>query len=367
MVDYLTEVKQRGLNTAQMTEVKEGLKTLTTDQVDTYAQPDYDNLQMQEIRLGLEHGLTADQMAIYANPSIPWEAMNHSRIKIENADVIDARAKTKLHALRLRNVCIAMLIVLLLGCSTAGIVVGKRYYDFLQQDLTLDLSNEEVTLDYGQGFNPMDYVTDYTQAEDVQLKLPDAIDTKVLGTTSVIYTISNPVKSEQKELKVRVVDQKAPMITLSNQEVTLTRGQDKFACKAYLTSAVDDVDGDLTQQVQCSKEDENKNEQDITYSVTDAAGNGAEAHLSLKLKDPPPPPEPEKIVIYRDNKPSASSGTVPAQAPPQTHGSQSFMFADGYNMDSGYQACIVAGSQHGAYTCQPIQSDGIYTGYQLKY
>lgn len=101
VVDYLTEVKQRGLNNAQMTEVKEGLKTLTTDQVDTYAQLDYDNLQMQEIRLGLEHGLTADQMAIYANPSIPWDAMNHSRIKIENANVIDARAKTKLHALRL--------------------------------------------------------------------------------------------------------------------------------------------------------------------------------------------------------------------------------------------------------------------------
>ena len=34
VADYLSEVKTRGLNSAQMTEVYEGLKKLTTDQVD---------------------------------------------------------------------------------------------------------------------------------------------------------------------------------------------------------------------------------------------------------------------------------------------------------------------------------------------
>lgn len=371
MEDYLSEVKQRGLNTAQMTEVKEGLKTLTTDQVDTYAIPDYDNMQMQEIRLGLEHGLTADQMAIFKNPSIPWEAMNHSRIKIENANVIDARAKSKLHALRLRNVFIALLIILMLGIGTVCAVVGKRYYDFTQQDLTLKLVADEVTVDYAQGFNPMDYVESYTKDEEVQLVLPDAIDTKVLGATSVIYTVKNPVKSITKEMTVHVIDRKNPTITLSNQEVTLTRDQDKFSCRAYLTSAIDDVDGDLTKKVTCNDADPTKNEQDIVYSVVDSAGNKAEAHLKLTFKDPPPPPEPEKIIVYRDPvmTPATTGENVPAAplAPVQSHGSQSFMFADGYDMDSGYQACIVAGSAHGAYTCQPLQSDGIYTGYQLTY
>ena len=51
-----------------------------------------------------------------------------------------------------------------------------------------------------------------------------------------------------------------------------------------------------------------------------------------------------------------------------SHGTQYFMFSDGYNLDSGYSACIAAGAAYGAYSCEPIMgADGLYKGYKLSY
>lgn len=59
---------------------------------------------------------------------------------------------------------------------------------------------------------------------------------------------------------------------------------------------------------------------------------------------------------------------APSPSPSQSHGTQYFMFSDGYDFNSGYNACVAAGSAYGTYSCQPIQgADGIYTGYMLTY
>lgn len=379
MTDYLSEVKSRGLNSAQMTEVHEGLKKLTTDQVDLYAKTEYDNMQMQEIRLGLEHGLTPDQMAVFMNPEISWEAMNHNRIKIENANVIDKRAKAKLHAQRLRNIFIVLLIVTLIGAASVGAYLFRQYQMLQNQNLILILTADEITLDYGAAFNPIDYVEDYTKEDGVELILPDAIDTHQIGKTEVLYKIKNRIKTETAVLTVNVVDQSPPDITLSTNEVTLTRGHDTFSGKAYLSSAEDTVDGDLTDRVTWNNPDESLNDQDVTYTVADSSGNTGTAVLTLHYKDPDPVPEPEKIIVYQNSGEPASGSTQassntpadasgPASQQSQTHGSQDFMFSDGYDMDSAYQACIAAGSAAGTYQCTPISDgEGIYTGYQLTY
>lgn len=379
VADYLSEVKLRGLNSAQMMEVNEGLKKLTTDQVDLYAKPEYDNMQMQEIRLGLEHGLTPDQMAVFMNPEIPWESMNHNRVKIENANVIDKRAKAKLHAQRLRNIFIVLLIVTLIGTASVGAYLFRQYQMLQDQNLILILTAEEVTLNYGAAFNPIDYVEDYTKEDGVELMLPDAIDTHQIGMTEVLYKIKNRIKTETAVLAVNVQDQSPPDITLSTHEVTLTRGQDAFSGKAYLSSAEDNADGDLTDRVQWNDSDESLNDQDITYTVTDSSGNVGTAVLTLHYKDPDPVPEPEKIIVYQNSGEPASGSTQSSSSSStdssgsaaqqrQIHGSQYFMFSDGYDMDSAYQACIAAGSAAGTYQCTPISDgDGIYTGYQLTY
>ena len=368
-MNYLKEVESRGLNGFQMAEVREGLKTLTTDQVDVYARPEYDHMQMQEIRLGLEHGLSAKEMSVFLDPGINYEAMNHARIKIENANVIDEHAISKLHAKQLKNLFVVILILFLIGVAVVGGYFGRKYWLIFNQPMELELKSTHIDLGYGDAFNPIDYIEEYTKSDGVQLVLPNAIDTKHIGQVKVIYTLKNQLKSISKELTVNIQDKSAPVITLNTKDVTLTRTKDSFNGKSYLSSAMDDVDGDVTEHVTWTNPDESINDQTITYSVKDKAGNESQSVLSLHYKDPEPAPTPETIVIYQ---PSGGGGnTSGGETPPSTsasHGTQYFMFSDGYNLDSGYSACIAAGSAFGAYSCEPIMGDdGLYKGYKLTY
>ena len=367
-MNYLKEVESRGLNGFQMAEVREGLKTLTTDQVDVYARPEYDHMQMQEIRLGLEHGLSAKEMSVFLDPGINYEAMNHARIKIENANVIDEHAISKLHAKQLKNLFMVLLIVVVIVGGVAIGYFGKKYFMLFNQPMEIKLKSDHIELKYGEAFNPIDYIEDYTKADGIQLILPEAVETKQIGEIKVIYTLKNQLKSISKELTIKIQDKTAPTITLNTKDVTLTRTKDTFHGKAYLSSAMDDVDGDVTEHVTWTNPDESINDQTITYSVKDKAGNESQSVLSLHYKDPEPAPTPETIVIYQ---PSEGGNTSGGETPPSistSHGTQYFMFSDGYNLDSGYSACIAAGSAFGAYSCEPIMgSDGLYKGYKLSY
>ena len=352
-MNYLKEVESRGLNGFQMAEVREGLKTLTTDQVDVYARPEYDHMQMQEIRLGLEHGLSAKEMSVFLDPGINYEAMNHARIKIENANVIDEQAISKLHAKQLKNLFMVLLIVVVIVGGVAIGYFGKKYFMLFNQPMEIKLKSDHIELKYGEAFNPIDYIEDYTKADGIQLILPEAVETKQIGEIKVIYTLKNQLKSISKELTIKIQDKTAPTITLNTKDVTLTRTKDAFHGKAYLSSAMDDVDGDVTEHV--------------TWTNPDESGNESQSVLSLHYKDPEPAPTPETIVIYQ---PSGGGGnTSGGETPPSTsHGTQYFMFSDGYNLDSGYSACIAAGSAYGAYSCEPIMGDdGLYKGYKLTY
>ena len=370
MDDYLEKIRKRGLNSFQMHEVEEGLKNgLDTEQIDIFAKSEYDHMQMQEIRLALEHGFTLKQISVFLDPSINYEAMNHARIKLQNENVIEEKARAKLHAMQLKNLFVVILILFLIGVAVVGGYFGRKYWLIFNQPMELELKSTQIDLGYGDAFNPIDYIDEYTKADGVQLVLPNAIDTKHIGQVKVIYTLKNQLKSISKELTVNIQDKNAPVITLNTKDVTLTRTKDSFNGKSYLSSAMDDVDGDVTEHVTWTNPDESINDQTITYSVKDKAGNESHSVLSLHYKDPEPAPTPETIVIYQ---PSGGGGnTSGGETPPSistSHGTQYFMFSDGYNLDSGYSACIAAGSAFGAYSCEPIMGgDGLYKGYKLSY
>ena len=59
----------------------------------------------------------------------------------------------------------------------------------------------------------------------------------------------------------------------------------------------------------------------------------------------------------------------PEPEPDVGHGTERFMFSDGYDLDSGFNACSAKGSALGVgFTCTGIlDSDGICIGYELKY
>ena len=108
-MDYLEEVRSRGLNSDQMNEVKTGLRNgLSTSQVNMYAKPEYDFMQMQEIRLALEHGMSENEIAAFASPEIDYKAMQYSRMQIEDLNSVKENAAADLRKKHIRNIVIAL-------------------------------------------------------------------------------------------------------------------------------------------------------------------------------------------------------------------------------------------------------------------
>ena len=390
MTDYLKIAKSRGLDDFEMHEVRLGLQHgLTTTQIDLYAQSKYNSLQMKEIRLGLEHGLTNEQMSVFLNPAIEYDVMQHNRMKIEQGNVIDETKKTDLHNKKIVNIRNALIVIVLLMVALVGSFYGKTYYDMLQQDLYIQFS-ENVVIEYGHYFLPASYIENYPKSENVEIVFPDTVQLDRLGEYVFVYQIQNPIKSVSQELTVTCIDSIAPAITLNQYSVTLTKGNDVFIPEEYIVNASDNVDGDLTDLIRCDYEKKEKN-QTVLYSVTDSSGNCAEVEFTLKWKDPP---EPEVVYVEKPIYTSSSNGsnssgatsssssasaantgtgsnTSPEyiqQPSAQSHGTKTFMFADGYDLDSGYSACVVALNSIGYGSCTAIVGgDGLYIGYQLDY
>ncbi len=76
------------------------------------------------------------------------------------------------------------------------------------------------------------------------------------------------------------------------------------------------MDGDLTDEVDCSDELSEEKEQEVIYSVSDHSGNRAEAVLKVNLIDleePSPTPEPTPVPTV---KVPVQTPTMPAYVPP---------------------------------------------------
>lgn len=378
--DIIDLYRQKGLNDYQLNEIKEGFKNgLSKEQVDIYAKEEFNFMQMQELRLGLQHGLNEKEMAVFLSKDVDYKAMQHARMQIEDLNAINERRSVELIRKKV-NIGVKIIVSVCVIAAT-GIIgfVSKDYIKAYFDPLSLDLKNDEVSINYGDPFVASDYIRSYTDGEGTQLILPDSITTTSIGVQKVTYILKNKAKSIKKTMTVNVVDLESPVIVLNAKETTLTRGKETFSCQAYLSNATDNVDGDLTDRVQCSQVDENKDEQIVTFSVTDSSDNSGTTDLKLIFVDPEPEPDP--IVIVRepeipviqpqqpaDNTPVQQQPSAPPQQMiPQKHGEQYFMFEDGYDFDTAYEACVAQGSTKGSYTCMPILGDDIYTGYKLSY
>jgi len=154
---------------------------------------------------------------------------------------------------------------------------------------------------------------------------------------------------------------------------------DDFHASEYIEEASDNVDGNLKDKVTETELDTSKDEQMITYTVSDSSGNTETAKLKVPLDRIPviATPAPAEDQSSRDET-SRSGEQASSQATSSTisnnteNGSRTgetkyYWFTDGYDIDSAYNACKVDGSAYGAYTCEPMMVNGLYTGYKLTY
>ncbi len=333
--------------------------------VSIYAKPEYNEWQMEQIRLGLKDHI---DVSVYAFITIPADEMQHIREKLVyesgQLEIRDEEIKQK----RLKKILLLIVsAIAVVGLILISVIGGDKIKRYMQR-LEIKLKDSSVEVDYQSMFNPRDYIVDYSEENEVKLSIDSDVDTSKLGLYKVKYTIDNGIKSISKTLDVKVVDKDAPVITLRETNVSMYR-TDTFSCEAYIQSATDNVDGDLSKNVKCSSIDTSKDTQVVTYSVEDSQHNKAEVTLNLHLSDKPAPtPDVIYVEVPSGNTSQQGNNGSGQIAPSTSHGTQYFMFSDGYNLDSGYSACIATGSEYGAYSCEPIMgSDGLYKGYKLTY
>lgn len=360
MKDY----ELKGYNSQQLRQIEDGLNNGVD--ITGYVDPRFDWMQMEQIKLGLMEDL---DVSIYADASIPASQMEHIREKrkiesgrteIQVNEIKQTRIRSWAWRFRLAAI---LLIIAIVG------FYGWHYYSLLTQPLFIEFTESEVTLEYGQTFLPSKYIKNYTKSDNVELMMPESMKMDAIGDQTMIYQIKNGYKTETFELYVHTVDTQAPVITLNTHDITLTKGEDVFAAEAYIVNASDNVDGDITDQIHIDVKDD-QIDQTVVYSARDSSGNESTEKLELHWKDPP---EPEVVYIetpvYINESTSTGSGAMESTIVNENnHGTQNFMFADGYDLDSGYSACAATMSAIGQGTCIPLTNDqGLYIGYQLNY
>lgn len=307
---------------------------LTINQVDIYAKSCFDPMQMEEIRFAFEDGLTLDDIDKFAKPEFGYEQMNHVRIKIRNEKKVDENKQADLTKKYLFNIFLFAVIAGLLIVIVVGSILAKGELTLYFEQLELVLSDSEVEVEYNSPFLAMNYVKEYTEKDGVELILPEEIHTDVLGSQIVLYKVRNAKKVITRELIVNVVDRTAPILELSDSEVTLIKNKDQFSCRVYIAKAEDNVDKNIIEKVKCSDEiDLSKNEQEIEYSVSDESGNEVSKKLIVYLKEEPKP-IPVKPIQKLENNTGYVPAPVPAPAPVQTWQSGSESYSE--SSDTGW-------------------------------
>ena len=104
------------------------------------------------------------------------------------------------------------------------------------------------------------------------------VDTSKVGTYKIIYKVRRYKLMFEKTRTVKVVDKKAPVITLKgDKKITLCPNAE---FKEIGVSAIDDYDGDITDKSKTEVKDA-----EVVYTVSDSSGNIAEEKRELLRED----------------------------------------------------------------------------------
>ena len=283
----------------QRQEIRQGKEEgLSEEEIAVYRKPSLNYLQMASLRNALCSGISAESVRPLAHSWIPHWQMEDLIQEIRNggAPVLPKRP------FPLKQV-IAGVLVLLGG---VGIVLTVDP----SESPVLELTAQEVRLACGMEFDPSLYVKDYSR-ENASLYLPDRFVAEKPGTRLVQYRLEGKGGSVHKNLRILVVDETAPTITLKTEKTELLK-EAPFACHSFVLSVADNVDRDLAGSVSCSDMLLDQASQKVEYRVKDRAGNIGTAFLEVHYADFEP--EEDETETTPTPKTEAVMNTEPAQS-----------------------------------------------------
>lgn len=148
------------------------------------------------------------------------------------------------------------------------------------------LQGENVAVDYGSVFDINNYVKVVDNLDGVLTPIVEgSVDTLKIDEvqTLKLSVVDSSGNTTESGLNVVVKDLSAPVITLSESAITVNAG-DAVDFNSYITSAIDNKDGDVRTKVQISAPSTDKAGSKIaTYTVSDEAGNATSASLTVKI------------------------------------------------------------------------------------
>lgn len=173
--------------------------------------------------------------------------------------------------------CVLGLIAIFLGVGAAGLCLGNQYY------LELNTQGEQIVIEYGeQEITDIQALCKGTvwnrKGTPVKTKIVGEVDFEKLGTYKVTFE-ADYKKMKLSEKRTVVIQDTTP------PEIELVSNGDSYAnpglgYQEEGFQAIDNFDGDLTEQVKVKEKDGV-----VTYTVTDSSGNRAKAKRKLIYKD----------------------------------------------------------------------------------
>ena len=181
---------------------------------------------------------------------------------------------------------------------------ARAHIDHNPPAITLNGSTE-MTVAFGDTFSDPGYsvTDDYYPESNITVTISGSVDTGTLGDYTLTYTaVDGAGNSASVTRTVHVTDQAAPVITVSNSDVTVEVGA-PFSENDVLAgvSAADDVDGDVPVTADISQVNSAQiGDYTVTYSASDAAGHTATATATVHVIDTTAPQ-----IILNGNSPDS--------------------------------------------------------------
>ena len=248
--------------------------------LDMKKNPLYDWEQMREIALAMEYGLDPSPLC---DPAISSESMENIRIHLFESQSVFENAKAEV-SLKKTKIIIIILTVLIILCLILSILyINKDYLLALCEDVELELTDDSITLSFGQEFHPMNYIKSYNKEN--KLVLPAIQEMNKLTDYEYIYEVDNGVKYIQKTLIVTVIDEQPPVIHLKQNDVTIKQDDD-FDALDYVVDISDNYDNLLLENIyyEINGDVSQVGNFTVLYSVADSSGNEASNTLNVKVE-----------------------------------------------------------------------------------
>ena len=281
------------------------LHGLEDEQIEQISDYHYNYRQMEQLRLAMEEDMDPHILAVMMHPWIHARDMEDIRYRASAGQPID-----KYHRpVPWRRIVLGLVCLLAAGGGSLLIHGMKR-----EKPVPLELRVQEVTLAAGQSFRPEDYVRQPQDLSEVQL--PEGFQVEEPGSYLAEY-ILNKDPDVHEYLRIRVVDEAAPQITLKAETASITAGEQPD-CLTYLQEVTDNVDGDLLRQTACTYDEERL---EIVFTAKDRAGNTAEAVLPVSTE------EPQEQPVMAEENPVGTPGSILHSGPLSGSGT----IAEGYD------------------------------------